>query len=200
MCISFRKQNSFHCQRNRAQNSCDWLEVTKTSLREESLSCQWCWGTQRAQMLNTQGDVSTRREDASNAHWIKTYLGTSLLVITGEKHKESRDTGKHTECRITALPSNGARLRNQNLDDKPSRNLKAGWEGQKGWRAVANGPKEVKSHVILWSLMCVCDFLSFCIWQVREINLTEDDLLRGREKSGKITFQRLWALESKSLV
>lgn len=104
MCISFRKQSSFHCQGNRAQNSCDWLKVTKTPLRAESLSCQWCWGTQQAQMLNTQGDVSTRGEDASKAHWIRTHLGTFLLVITGEKHKESRDTGKHTECRITALP------------------------------------------------------------------------------------------------
>lgn len=103
MCISFRKQSSFHCQGNRAQNSCDWLKVIKTPLRAESLSCQWCWGTQQAQTPNTQGDVSTRGEDASSGHWIRTHLETSLLVVTGEKHMESRDAGKHTECRITAL-------------------------------------------------------------------------------------------------
>lgn len=96
MHIRFRKQNSFPCQGNQAQNSCDRLKVTKTPLRAASLSCQWFWGTQQVQTPNTQGDVSTRGEHAFNAHWIRTHLGASLRVIAGEKRMESRDAGKHT--------------------------------------------------------------------------------------------------------
>ena len=91
MHIGFGKQSSFNCKGNQARSGSGLLRITKAPTPGRAAQLPMVPSTD----TKLFSDVSTGGEDAPDGHWLRTWLGTSFLVIAGEMWVEAGDAVKH---------------------------------------------------------------------------------------------------------